>query len=231
MIGENAAGTGTVMRAGTIRMHAEEAGFGLPGAGDRQRLLSLLPALSGGPPRRSRSASARFAHSSRPHLFTASDQTAPGCGGHRALATQQRASRPCRRECRMSRDPEASRPRVPLARTSGVRPRHTTPRHQRHPPMTDLSLLCMRAARDPSTAPDWRFRVVSSVPGDACLSSRGALAQRQSIANQPPPIGTGRRRPPAAARRLGVAARLVPRPDSKSSPLNWRRRFGSSPRL
>ena len=28
MIGENAAGTGTVMRAGTIRRYAEEAGFG-----------------------------------------------------------------------------------------------------------------------------------------------------------------------------------------------------------
>jgi hypothetical protein len=28
MIGENAAGTGTVMRAGTMRRYAEEAGFG-----------------------------------------------------------------------------------------------------------------------------------------------------------------------------------------------------------
>ncbi len=28
MVGENAAGTGTVMRAGTVRRYAEEAGFG-----------------------------------------------------------------------------------------------------------------------------------------------------------------------------------------------------------
>ena len=44
MVGENAAGTGTVMREDTVRGYAEQAGFaGLRGRADRERLLALLP--------------------------------------------------------------------------------------------------------------------------------------------------------------------------------------------
>jgi SAM-dependent methyltransferase len=47
MVGERAAGTGTVMRAGTVRRYAEEAGFGdfqvLPIKNDFYRFYRLAP--------------------------------------------------------------------------------------------------------------------------------------------------------------------------------------------
>ena len=47
MVGERAEGTGTVMRAGTVRRLRRGGGVRrLPGPADRERLLSLLPARS-----------------------------------------------------------------------------------------------------------------------------------------------------------------------------------------
>ena len=47
MVGEGAAGTGTVMRAGTVRRYADEAGFGgfeiLPIENDFYRFYRLSP--------------------------------------------------------------------------------------------------------------------------------------------------------------------------------------------
>ncbi len=47
MIGQNAAGTGTVMRASTVRRYAEDAGFGgfevLPIDHDFYRFYRLVP--------------------------------------------------------------------------------------------------------------------------------------------------------------------------------------------
>ena len=47
MVGEDAAGTGTVMRAGTVRRYAEAAGFGsfevLPIENDFYRFYRLAP--------------------------------------------------------------------------------------------------------------------------------------------------------------------------------------------
>jgi hypothetical protein len=69
----------------------------LPGADDRQRLLSLLPALSVGHPRALRSASARLADSSGPHHCTASDPSAE-CG-QPSRSRASGASRYRAREC------------------------------------------------------------------------------------------------------------------------------------
>ncbi len=47
MVGDNAAGTGTVMRAGTVRQYADQAGFGrfevLPIENDFYRFYLMAP--------------------------------------------------------------------------------------------------------------------------------------------------------------------------------------------